>query len=309
MKVIKAIHFADVHYSRENKEKALLSLETVCEKGEKEAVDLFILSGDLFDRPVNDSTSSGFPALVKVIQRMMNIAPVVAVYGTPTHDTPGCYEAFQEIEAEHNFTILQPGKAYFLDSFNGVVHRDYIEDQARLLILGCPEPSKEWFLRDKQLGKAESDEAIKEGMRELMIGSGSYRKNSPDIPSLFVYHGSVAGASILQSQVLPPGGIQIGREDLALVGADYYALGHIHYGQQVGDLPAYYAGSAFPVDWGETDQKAFLYATIKKVDDNFIHTVKGPFTHIHPGRRLSSSGRMALPLSRVNTTVMMYGCR
>jgi exonuclease SbcC len=257
---MKIIHLSDIHYSRENQERALASLKTVCETGEKEGVDLYVIAGDLFDRPVNNTSSSGFPDLIGVIQRMMNKAPVVAVKGTPTHDTEGCYKPFTKIEARYPFIILDPAKPYFLENFGIKEERN---EHTRLLILGCGEPQKTWFLKDRQLGKEESNEAIKGGMKELFIGVDAIRKDNPDIPCLFVYHGTVAGASISENQVMPPGGIQVGREDLAMIGADYYALGHIHLGQSIPDIPAEYCGSAFPVDWGEIDQKCFNLVEIE----------------------------------------------
>jgi hypothetical protein len=69
-----------------------------------------------------------------------------------------------------------------------------------------------------------------------------------------LYHGAIDGATLANGQLLE-GGIALGREDLALVGADYYAMGHVHLAQQIPGLPAYYAGSAFPVDWAEVDVK------------------------------------------------------
>ena len=47
-----------------------------------------------------------------------------------------------------------------------------------------------------------------------------------------LYHGAVTGATMANGQLVE-GGISIGREDLALVGADYYALGDIHLAQQI----------------------------------------------------------------------------
>ena len=261
---MKILHSADFHYSRDNQEPALLSLRTFYEYGRDNGVDLFAIAGDLFDRAVQNTESSGFPQLVKVIQEMMNIAPVVAVQGTPTHDIAGCYEALQEIQAQHSFTLLSPHQHYLLSQVDVWPAEDLEDDEPRLLILGCPEPSKEWFLKDKSLGRDEATQAVKEGMRQMLLGWGAIRKQYADIPCLFVYHGSVEGASMCNGQTLPMGELAIGRDDLALVGADYYALGHIHKAQQIGDLPAYYAGSVFPVNWGELDQKGFNCAESKE---------------------------------------------
>jgi exonuclease SbcC len=73
-------------------------------------------------------------------------------------------------------------------------------------------------------------------------------------------------------------GISITVDDLADIGADYYALGHIHKSQRVGNLPAYYAGSVYPKNFWETHKAGFnivefppagsygFHADVKRVD-------------------------------------------
>jgi len=262
---IKILHTADIHYSRDKQEQALQSLGILADTAVKKRVNLVILAGDLFDQPVNNTENSGFPELISVMQKLMNAAPVIAVTGTPTHDIRGCYEVFKKIDAKYLFRILEAGQDYYLGSEEIVWNGDPVDaDKPKLLLFGIPEVSKQHFLKDKQLGQAESDEVIKNGMRELLLGMGAIRKQYPDIPCVLVYHGMVAGATLSNNQVMPAGGIQLGKEDLALVGADYYALGHVHKAQQIDELPAYYSGSAFPVDWGETDQKAFSCVEFKE---------------------------------------------
>ena len=255
MNPVRILATADVHFDRENQVQALASLQALYQHGRDNGVDLWVIAGDLFNRAVPNTGAAGFPLLVAELQRMMNIAPVVAVRGTPTHDIDGCYEALQEINAEFGFTVLDPRRSCFLGT-DGEVGED--TDEPRLLILGCGEPSKEWFLADKEgLGREEATQAVKDGMRQLLLGLGATRKQYAELPCLMVYHGAIEGASLCNGQTLRPGELAIGRDDLALVGADYYALGHIHLAQQVGNLPAYYAGSAYPVNWGEVDRKSF----------------------------------------------------
>ena len=282
---MKILHSADFHYSRDNQESALLSLRTFYEYGRDNGVDLYVIAGDLFDRAVQNTDNSGFPQLIRVIQDMMNVAPVVAVQGTPTHDIEGCYEALQEIQAQHSFTLLSPHQHYLLSQVDVWPAEDLEDDEPRLLILGCPEPSKEWFLKDKSLGRDEAIQAVKEGMRQMLLGWGAIRKQYADIPCLFVYHGSVEGASMCNGQTLPMGELAIGRDDLAMVGADYYALGHIHIAQQIGDLPAYYAGSAFPVNWGELDQKGFMSVIISQFHEGTGTFATEMFPYPHPPRK------------------------
>ena len=271
MRPVKIIHCADIHVCRE-KEKRLLafkSLETLANTAKEQEVDLIALAGDLFDSGLQASDRDGYNELLYIIQHLLSIAPIVAVEGTVTHDYPGCYRPLEKLSSKHSFTILYPDRHYLLDS-RGEVHIVENEDlghvpDERLLILGMGEPQKGWLLAGKNgIGKDDALAAIKTGMKEILLGLGSIRKEYPSTPALMLYHGEVEGASMCNGQTLPAGGISMGRDDLAMVGADYYALGHIHKAQQIGDLPAYYSGSAYPVDWGETEQKRFNVISFEK---------------------------------------------
>ena len=66
-----------------------------------------------------------------------------------------------------------------------------------------------------------------DGLRSILAGIGA-ATHGRTVPHIHVQHGEVRGATLASGQVLPPGGIAVGTEDLALTGADYIALGHIH---------------------------------------------------------------------------------
>jgi len=281
MTPVKLIHFADLHYSKETQAQALSSLDTIYEQGDN--IDLFAIAGDLFDRAVTNTDSSGLPMLQRSIQRLQDQAPVVAVSGTPTHDIPGCYDILTETRAKHSFVLLEPS-CYYLLLGNGIIAREPMTDighaaDERLLIMGCPEPSKSWFLAGRNgLSADEATQAVIDGMRKLFLGFGAVRKEFPNIPCLFLYHGQVKGASLCSGQTLPMGGIAVGADDLALIGADYYALGDIHLRQQIGDLPAWYSGSAYPINWSERDQKGFHHVTLF-ADRDWPEVLFYPFEH------------------------------
>jgi exonuclease SbcC len=68
----------------------------------------------------------------------------------------------------------------------------------------------------------------------------------------------VAGSVLQNDQTVERGtGIAITVDELNDTDADYIALGHIHKPQQVGNLPAYYAGSIYPKNFGEAHQAGF----------------------------------------------------
>ncbi|HXK36399.1 MAG TPA: metallophosphoesterase, partial [Candidatus Paceibacterota bacterium] len=290
---MKIIHFSDFHFDATTADRALASLAVVAETGEREKVSAFVLAGDLFNRGIQNSAAGRLPELLAAIGRLLDIAPVVAVSGTPTHDLPGCYDALTKLwgKEDHNFVMLQPGKAYYKDTFNDCIHDHFIEGQTDLMFLGLPEPSKSWLLAGSNgLSAEESAERVKTELRKILLGMGAIRAEHPEIPAVMLYHGAVEGATLANGQLLE-GGIALGRDDLALVGADYYALGHVHLAQQIPGLPAYYSGSAFPVDWGEQDSKGCNLVTIdpsiivaEAVPDR-ANVTRIPFPHA-PRRKL-----------------------
>jgi exonuclease SbcC len=264
---MRCIHFGDVHFDAATADRALASLAVVAETGERERVSAFVLAGDLYHRGIQNSAAARFPDLLAAIGRLLNIAPVVAIYGTrTTHDIPGCYDVLTKLtgKGDHNFVMLQPGEVCYKDTFNDCIHGNFIQGQTDLMFLGLPEPSKEWLLAGHDgLSAEESAERVKVALRKILLGMGAARVEHSEIPAVMLYHGAVEGATLANGQLLE-GGIALGREDLALVGADYYAMGHVHLAQQIPGLPAYYSGSAFPVDWAEVDQKCCNLVEIEK---------------------------------------------
>jgi len=268
---IKIIHIADGHYCPAKKEEFLLSHKTALDTGKKEGVNLWAYAGDMFNAGVKNTLNAGFPELVEIIQEMLNLAPMVVVDGTVTHDIPGCYEIFTQIEAKHNFTIIQPGQSYFLThpSHGDVfVSADPWSEDDRLLILGCPEPQKTWFLQGKSMSKDESDQAITQGMRDVFLGMGAIRKIYSDLPCLFLYHGTVTGSKACTGQVMRPG-INIRKDDLLMIDPK---------------IEAHYAGSVYPVNWGELDRKGFNYVKL-------LHgQTYGALGHIHLAQPVTKCG-------------------
>ena len=246
---MKLLHLADLHKSRERFAEVEASLNVAEETARREAVDLILLAGDLYDGAEQNSELGLHDPFAARIQRLGDIAPVAIVYGTPTHDIPGSLDILARLSCRFGITILQPGQAYFLDSLAGVTTRD--EGQPRALLFGVPEPSKKWLLANGgATGKDEAAEAMRSAMRALLLGLGATRREHPELPCVMMYHGQVRGCKLSNGTTLSDG--PVSADDLRSVGADYYALGDIHEPQQIPGVPAYYPGSIYPIDWGET---------------------------------------------------------
>jgi exonuclease SbcC len=285
---LKLLHSADLHFKPETADLAFQSLDVMAETGRRESVDLFILAGDLTDCIIRNTEGSRFPEYLEKVRRLADIAPLVMIYGTPTHDAAGSLDVFPTLESRFGITILEPGKAYFLtkhyasegSAFNDV--REEHRPDALALLFGVPEPSKK-FLAPYFDGKSETEQAVRAGLQGLFMGLGAIRKQYPALPCILVYHGQVGGARLQNGELLDNGaGIRPSIDDLAAVGADYIALGDIHEPQQVGKLPAYYPGSAYPINFGETHEAGcnLVELSMPHPDKVWCHYVtRVPFGH------------------------------
>jgi exonuclease SbcC len=269
---MKIAGLADLHCCREHAEEALVSLWFFTKYIEKSPVDLVTISGDVWDASMLNTEASGFTRFVEAIRDIADKAPVCLVYGTPSHDTDGSLEIFRNLNSIYGITILEPEQEYFLhrriireDVSITFISEENLEGTAEAIIFGIPEPRRKYLLANTAAGKYESEEALRGAMRRLCFALAAKRREYADIPCVTLYHGEVAGASLQNDETIERGtGISITIDDLNDIDADYYALGHIHKPQRVGNLPAYYAGSIYPKNFGENHKAGFNMVELTK---------------------------------------------
>lgn len=241
--MIRLNHGADVHFRRDRADDVFASLDVL--EAHSDDVDLNIIAGDLHDSPVQNTGAAQFPELARRLARIAKKATIVTVYGSPGHDTDGSLDIYEQIS--DRITVLRMGKVYFYKKERwdkAVVNEDPAGADA--LLFGLPEPQK------KHLLAADSEVTLDQAVRAVLLGYAAIRAKYPEIPAILVYHGQVHGAKMANGEPCE-GGVSI--DDLALVGADYIAMGDIHKPQRVGisrGLHAYYAGAMHPTkDWNE----------------------------------------------------------
>ena len=266
-------HIADLHCCKEHQREALTSLDFLEKKLKENPVDLIAIAGDTWDASMLNTEASGFNDFVNAIQSLADIAPIAMIYGTPSHDTDGSLEVFRKIKARHSITILEAAKPYFLK--DGEITDN--ATGAAALIFGIPEPRKKYLLANSTAGKEEIESAIRDAMQKVCFLLAAKRREFPDLPCVMLYHGDIAGSSLQNDRTIERGtGIAISIDELSSIGADYYALGHIHKPQQVGTLPAYYAGSIYPKDFGETHKAGYNYVKIESGKEADVQRINFP---------------------------------
>lgn len=277
MNPLRFLHLADLHKNPKRYADLEASLDVAEDVALREHVAAILLAGDLYDGAEQNSEIELHTPFARRIQRLGNIAPVAIVKGTPTHDIPGSLDILEELACKFGITILQPGLAYFLADMVGRGLRIVSADPApslrgpegvKAILFGLPEPGRSWIAsRTNAEGKAKTGDEINAELRALvsglLLGYGAKRREYPELPCVFMYHGQVRGCRLSNGTTLPDG--PVSADDLRQVGADLIAMGDIHEPQQIPGLPAYYPGSVY-TDWGEYHKAGCNLVTIEHRD-------------------------------------------
>ncbi len=232
-----------------------LTLAEVDGIADENEVDLVLMSGDLFDRPVPpmDALRLGLRTLLRLGERR----PVVAVAGN--HDSPELFEALAP--------LLSPANVYLVGDIKrpedgGVVE---VETNAGRAVIGCFPFLREGRVVDfmAEAGGWYGRYADRVAALSRAYGDAAARRAGSDAVPLMVAHFMVNGVK-LGGHGAPRGEreLHIGQayaatEQALGAGPQYVAMGHIHAPQKVpgAPVPAEYAGSLLALDFGEAGEE------------------------------------------------------
>lgn len=229
------IHVADIHASKERLPQTLSILKTLAERAKKGDISFAVFAGDFWDSTITATKGSGFTDILMAVRELEKHTLLYFVYGTPTHEPKGSLDVF----ASERTAVLSEMCAV-LDAQSGTE------------IVAIPEPRRSDYVRSSI---QETDRAINESV------SGFFQSLKPSKNRIVVCHGEVKGA-VYQNGTSAASPTAVPKELLMSLGAEYYALGHIHMPQEV--FPgAWYAGSAAPKDFGETHDGSYNLVTVE----------------------------------------------
>lgn len=246
----------DQHFDTSSRWEETLRIARWCEDKIAELeVDAIALGGDMFERRPNPVEVR---AVCEHVQRLANIAPVVAVYGN--HDVAESLAPLNLLEAEHPISVVDRPETVIAGG---------------ILFALLPWPKRAQLLAataglDREQAGAVGLEALQNVLRGL-----AQADHDRQLPHCFVGHVQLSGAKVSTGQPLAPGAdFELSLADLALAKADAYLLGHIHLGDnewRVGDEPVLYGGSLRRTTYGELEEK---YLTVVTFDDQHRATVE-----------------------------------
>ncbi|MEO8477159.1 MAG: exonuclease SbcCD subunit D [Actinomycetota bacterium] len=256
---MKILHTSDWHvgkklgrHHRMDEHAAVLDeVETIADAHE---VDLVLISGDVWDRPVPpmDALTLGLQTMVRLAERR----PVVAVAGN--HDSPELFEALAP--------LLRPRGVYLIGDIKRPGEGALIgpgELGVPAVVAGFP------FLREGRVvdfmreagawyrAYADKVAAITSAYNDALVSAAG-----ADTVPILMAHFMVGGVHVDRGAPRGERELHMGDAYAATSGAipagpQYVAMGHIHAPQQVpgAPVPAHYAGSLLGLDFGEAGEQ------------------------------------------------------
>jgi len=253
---MRILHTADWHVGRrlgrhDRAAETAAALSEVAAIADDLGVDLVVVSGDVFDRPIPpvDALSLGLGGLLRLAEGR----PVVAVAGN--HDSPELFDALAPLVRGQGRGVHLVGGIRRPDD-GGILGPDELGVPA---LVGCLPFLREGrvvdFMRDA--GEWYGQYADRVAALCRAFDAALVARAGPDLVPLFVAHFMVGGVKVGGSErELHVGGAYVASAQAIPPGPQYVALGHIHAPQPIpgSPVPGQYAGSLLSLDFGEAGE-------------------------------------------------------
>jgi DNA repair exonuclease SbcCD nuclease subunit len=242
--ILRVAIVADSHFDEHSRFQECIDVHRwIAQDIANRGVDLVLHAGDVYERK---STPRERAAVAEWVQEVTKHAPMIIVRGN--HCPVGDLPLLERLDTVHTVRVVEGAEAI----------------EACGTVIGCMAwPTKSSVLAMGAESRAEGESHAGDALRNVLRGLGAEMASKPGRPRILLAHAMVRGSVTSTGQPLVGHDLEVGIEDLALSGADFYALGHIHKGQQweVNGAPVVYPGSPRRTAFGELEAKGYILAT------------------------------------------------
>ncbi len=257
---MKVLATADWHVRDKDIHELEKCLNFIVAAAEEEQPDLIFHCGDVFDAAIRADSLSAKLAF-RIFKELAEIAPVVAILGTPSHDFTTS-SILKYINARFKVHVAtSPEQLYFAGAHG-----------AGVLVSMCPAPTKQHFATDSDIKGTDSE--IAQAMSLMFSGFAAQAESYKDVPHVLAGHWNITGSLISETQTLTGVDIELSKEQMALSNADICLMGHIHKTQKL-EPNIFYSGSITGLNYGELEDKGFYIHTLEGknlIESKFIKT-------------------------------------
>lgn len=240
-------------------------------------VHLIGIAGDLADGPLTEKERA---QIIEYGDACSQVAPLVVIDGN------------HEISlALRNALGGRRGKYPIIVEDGAAVH--VVETDAGPIAVACvsfPKKAKLLAACGHPMSGEEVDAITGKALQDIFRGLG-VRVRELGLPTVALVHGAIKGSKIADDQPDRPLGMDIDLHDLALVGADFYDVAHVHKVQHwtVNNVTVATPSCPFFADWGEAaHEKGYILAefrvdrdTAPAMQGDLLTEREGPaYTHV-----------------------------
>jgi len=271
--MFKVLHSADLHFSIsvDKLPEVVRTTDSLLVQARAEQPDVIILAGDTLDeydgRIRLDSECAR--AAISFVQQAADIAPVVIIRGTKSHDRESPY-FFAHLRGKnpiHVATSIEQvalvrhelgAHGYFYE-WRPLADQHLVEGERTVAAFSLvPSLDKSQLLACVDATIAGGNIVFRELVHDLFAGFGLVN-DACQCPTFLVTHGMLTGAVFSSGQTAVGEDLEFGLSDLHAARASYVALGHVHKFQEfVGNV--FYPGSPGRLNFGEQEEKGFIMA-------------------------------------------------
>ena len=260
---MKILHTGDWHVRDRDISEIEKCLDFLVETARAEIPDIIIHSGDVFDAAGIRADSLSAKLVFKIFKELADIASVVVVIGTPSHDSDTA-SILQYIKARFPVHVsTRPEQIYLCEGDLNIDPSELIApNQAPIetAISLVPAPTKQFFQTDNDIKGADSE--IAQAMSGIFAGFAA-QAEAYDCCHILVGHWQVGGAMVSETQIITGIDIEISKDQMALGNFDLVCLGHLHLAQEI-KPNIFYSGSIYANNFGELEDKGFYIHTISR---------------------------------------------
>ena len=277
---MRILHFSDVHVEDRAIEEVRTCLGYIVEQAQGLTPDLIVMAGDTFNNRLVKLDSQAAKLIFEMYARLADIAPMVVIVGTPSHDGL-TVQVLSHIIGRYPIYVSDfPEQIFFTGTAFFSAPPVMVDCEA---VISCiPTPTKQYWQEygGKHQSAKETDAEVAKAMGVMLADFGA-KASEYDCPHILVGHFSVGGAFVSETQQLIGVDIELSRDQIGLANADLVCLGHIHLRQRIGEN-IFYSGSIYRKDFGELEAKGFY---LHEVDPGIPKQYKSQFIET-PTRKL-----------------------
>jgi exonuclease SbcD len=274
---MRVAHLSDIHYCEEFLAEVDRCVAFAIERLRADPPGLIVLSGDLFDRRLEQNSRALLAAICRVSE-LGDIAPVLILQGTYSHDAPGALDVFRHVMSSWPIHVADRIQQVALNRHGFRASEGYAFPNVDVpLGSGAPDqvlvsclPSVNKGAVAAAAGAENAATATGEHVAALLRAWAAAHSAARRLgyPTIVVSHGTVSES--VSEHGVPMAGLdhEFTTGALFAAGADAVMLGHIHKhqswtrgdfkGSDCGAQVIAYPGSIGRLHFGEVDPKGFL---------------------------------------------------